>query len=115
MPGEKVPVMAAIYAENDRRAEHTRNQLTCASVLCINVMGAPGAGKTSAILALIQNLPHWHHYVVEGDIESDLDTRTLQNLGVATLQINTHGACHLDSLQVESALENLEWNAPVCF
>lgn len=109
---DKVRVMAAIYDDNDRLAAVTSARLKQSGVLSINVMGAPGVGKTSSIISLTRALPDWNHYVVEGDIESDIDTQTLRNLGVETLQINTHGACHLDSCQIAKALADFEFKGP---
>jgi len=112
VPADKVQVMAAIYAENDRLAQATQDRLTRSGILSVNVMGAPGVGKTSTIIALTEHLPDWHHYVVEGDIESDIDTQTLRQLGVKTLQINTHGACHLESHQIDRALAEFDFRGP---
>ncbi len=109
---DKVRVMAAIYDDNDRLAAATSARLKQAGILSLNVMGAPGVGKTSSIIALTRELSDWNHYVVEGDIESDIDTQTLRNLGVKTLQINTHGACHLDSHQIARALADFEFQGP---
>lgn len=109
---ESVTVMAAIYDVNDRIARQTNQLLQSAGLLTLNVMGAPGAGKTSSIIAMIRELPDWQHYVLEGDIESDLDTQTLRKLGVATLQINTHGACHLDATLVARSVADFNLAGP---
>ena len=109
---DSVAVMAAIYDENDRIAIQTNHKLSAAGILTVNVMGSPGAGKTSSIIALIRELGDWHNYVLEGDIESDIDTQTLRQLGVDTLQINTHGACHLDSQLVASAIKDFDLAGP---
>lgn len=109
---DKIRVMAAIYAEDERLAARTSQTLKARSILGLNIMGAPGVGKTTSIIALTRALPELKHYVVEGDIESDLDTRTLQNLGVETLQINTHGACHLDAHQIAHAIEDFACSGP---
>jgi hydrogenase nickel incorporation protein HypB len=101
---QEVPVIINIQAENDRQAEDLKRQLHDRGIFTINVMGAPGAGKTSVISGLIQALLPERSYVLEGDIESDLDTRKLRAAGVVTLQINTHGACHLDAPVVAGAL-----------
>lgn len=109
---DKIRVMAAVYAADERLAAATSQTLKARSILGLNIMGAPGVGKTSSIIALTRSLPELKHYVVEGDIESDLDTRTLQNLGVETLQINTHGACHLDAHQIAHAIEDFAVAGP---
>jgi hydrogenase nickel incorporation protein HypB len=69
-------------------------------------MGAPGAGKTSSLIQIIKSLSITP-YVIEGDIEADFDTKTLISLGVKTLQINTGGACHLDSPLIGEAVTEL--------
>ena len=97
MSAQEIPVIINIQAENDRQAETLKQQLHNRGIWTINVMGAPGAGKTSVISGLIQALLPDRSYVLEGDIESDLDTQKLRAAGVETLQINTHGACHLDA------------------
>lgn len=107
-----VPVMAAIYEVSDRIAADTNKSLSAAGILTVNVMGAPGAGKTSVLKNLIQAMPERKPYVLEGDIESDIDTLAMQKLGVATHQINTHGACHLDAQVIADAVRSLPLNSP---
>ena len=70
-------------------------------------MGAPGAGKTTTITALAKRLNH-PVTVIEGDIESDIDTQALNAIGVPTVQINTHGACHLDSPSIADAISSID-------
>lgn len=107
-----VPVMAAIYEVSDRIAADTNKRLSAAGILTVNVMGAPGAGKTSVLKNLIKAMPERKPYVLEGDIESDIDTLAMQKLGVATYQINTHGACHLDAQVVADAVGALPLDSP---
>lgn len=108
----KIDVMESILDHNDRLAEETNNTLNKAGIFAINVMGAPGAGKTSSIISIIKELNDIRAYVVEGDIESDIDTRTLTSLGIDTIQINTHGACHLDAPTISSALKEFNVSQP---
>ena len=103
---EKIRVMQSIYDRNDAVSEEIRRDLTARGIFAVNVMGAPGAGKTSVVIGLIERMDV-KSYVVEGDIESDLDTRNLRQRGVETVQINTHGACHLDAPTVRDALAGL--------
>ncbi len=108
----KLEVKEAILDSNDKIAEDTKSQLSASGVFAINVMGAPGAGKTSSIIAIIKSLNSIKSYVVEGDIESDIDTKTLKALGIDTIQINTHGACHLDAPTISKTLERFQRNEP---
>ncbi len=103
----KIEVMEHIHDENERIALETNRKLSEAGILCVNVMGAPGAGKTSSIIQVIRGLKHMTPFVIEGDIESDLDTQTLTRLGIQTLQINTGGACHLDAPLIRDAVSRL--------
>ncbi len=105
MSQQEISVMVNIQDENDRQADNLKQRLHARGIWTINVMGAPGAGKTSVISGLVQALSPEKSYVLEGDIESDLDTQKLLAAGVETVQINTHGACHLDAPVVASALD----------
>lgn len=104
---KKIEVMEAIHDENERIALETNQKLTGGGVFCVNVMGAPGAGKTSSVINIIKGLKALTPFVIEGDIESDLDTRTLNGMGIRTVQINTGGACHLDAPLIRDALDKL--------
>jgi len=70
----------------------------------VNILGAPGVGKTSSLHRIITalDLPA---YVIEGDVESDIDTLKLKALGIQAVQINTGGACHLDAPIVANAYD----------
>lgn len=107
METREVVIKQDIYQENDQIARMTNRQLKEKGIFALNVMGSPGTGKTSSIIQIIKNLPGEKCYVLEGDIESDLDTQTLKKLGVDAFQINTKGACHLDALSVSSALTHM--------
>lgn len=104
----KVEVMQSIYDKNDSIAKEINEDLTRRRIFTVNVMGAPGSGKTSCIRNIIKRLPG-AYYVVEGDIESDLDTAYLKRMGIAAVQINTHGACHLDAPILKDSLKELQF------
>jgi hydrogenase nickel incorporation protein HypB len=106
----KINVMEGIHDENDHIASHINEDLTERGIFAVNVMGGPGIGKTTVLKGLIANLKAAKPYVIEGDIESDLDARALRALGVRTFQINTFGACHLDAPLVHNAVRNLDFD-----
>ncbi len=108
----KLSVMENIHEENDHIASHIQEDLTAEGTYAVNVMGAPGVGKTTTLKRLIERLEGIKPYVIEGDIESDLDTKDLTELGIATHQINTHGACHLDAPMIVHALGEMERREP---
>jgi hydrogenase nickel incorporation protein HypB len=73
-------------------------------------MGAPGAGKTTALKNIIKHLDGLAAYVIEGDIESDIDTVELRKNGIKAYQINTFGACHLDAPMVYNMTGSIEFD-----
>jgi hydrogenase nickel incorporation protein HypB len=99
--------MEEVLEENGRQAAETRRKFDARGIFAINVMGAPGAGKTTCIIQIIQNLKDKNVSVIEGDIESNIDTVKLEALGISTQQINTQGACHLDAPVIAKASESL--------
>ena len=105
---KKVDVMEDIYARNDQIAGDIQKDLTARGLFAVNVMGAPGTGKTSCLIRIIERLDGVKVYVVEGDIQSDIDTQKLTALGIESVQINTGGACHLDSPVIKNALDKLD-------
>ena len=92
----KKEVLLDINGRNDHIAQHVKEHLEERHIFAVNIMGAPGAGKTISLENLIRALPV-KSYVIEGDIESDIDTERLKKQGISAAQINTFGACHLDA------------------
>ncbi|MGF7142464.1 hydrogenase nickel incorporation protein HypB [Anaerotaenia torta] len=112
---KEIEIMQSVYDKNDEVAARINRELTGRGIYAINVMGAPGAGKTTSLIQVIKRLGDLTPYVIEGDIEADFDTRTLQGLGVKAIQINTGGACHLDSPLIGDAVEELQLGSGVLF
>lgn len=112
MSKKEISIMENIQAENDRIAKSIQQSLRSRGVYGVNVIGAPGAGKTSSLVRIIQGLPRTRCSVIEGDIQSDIDTDRLNALGIEAVQIHTGGACHLDGLLVERTLDRLSLDQP---
>ena len=108
----KEDVMVNIHDRNDHVAGHVKEYLEERGIFAVNVMGAPGAGKTTTLENLIRRLP-CKSYVVEGDIESDIDTERLRKQDIRASQINTFGACHLDAPLMHNAVHTMEFTEPV--
>jgi hydrogenase nickel incorporation protein HypB len=107
----KADVMVDIHARNNHIAEHVHEHLAEHKIFAVNIMGAPGAGKTTTLENLLKHLDV-PGYVIEGDIESDIDTERLRRQNIAATQINTFGACHLDAPLVHNAIHALPFDKP---
>lgn len=71
----------------------------------MNVMGSPGAGKTSLIVKLIEKLSGRYKIgVIEGDIAGKIDAEKIDKLGIPVVQLNTEGACHIEAMSIKNIL-----------
>jgi hydrogenase nickel incorporation protein HypB len=105
---EKIKVIKKIFAANEKIAEENAAVLEENQVFTVNIMGSPGSGKTSLIENTTLNLKDKLKIaVIEGDIQGSLDAERLNRLNVEVVQINTGGACHLNSSMIQSALSSL--------
>ena len=72
----------------------------------INVMGSPGAGKTSMIVSLINRLRETYRIgVIEGDIAGQVDADTIHAMGIPVVQLDTDGACHIEAMSIQHLLK----------
>jgi hydrogenase nickel incorporation protein HypB len=104
----KVRVVEGVLDANDTIARANRADFDAAGVVVINLMSAPGAGKTSLLESAVHDLDGIRVGVLEGDVQGSLDADRLATLHVPVTQINTDpsfgGECHLDANMVRSAL-----------
>lgn len=105
----RIEVKQNILADNSRAADANRERLAGNGVCLVNLMAAPGAGKTSTIIKAIESLRgDISMAVIEGDIASEIDALTIESMDVPAIQINTGGACHLTATMVSQALDHLD-------
>ena len=101
-------VKERILADNDRAAEQTRQLLRSRGLTLVNLMGSPGAGKTSTLLRLIGLLGRDYRIgVMEADVDSDVDARAVAEAGARVIQLHTGGLCHMDADMTARGLEAL--------
>jgi hydrogenase nickel incorporation protein HypB len=104
----ELPIIENILSANDLVAQANQALLDKHSVVAVNVMASPGAGKTSLILRSIEALRgRLRVGVVEGDVAGRVDADRVAETGTPVVQINTGGGCHLDAPQVQSALQQM--------
>ncbi len=94
---------------NDSVANETSRLLSEKGVFCINIMGSPGAGKTTFIELVSRQINPKQIAVIQGDLESDVDKKRLEKLGIDSHQINTHTGCHLNAEMVKLAVDSMEF------
>lgn len=104
-----ITLSKSVFEDNDRRAALLRQELRERGVLLVNVMSSPGAGKTTALIALIGQLKDRYGIgVMEADIDSDVDAvRVAERTGCRAVQLHTGGMCHLDADMTRQGLREL--------
>ena len=103
-----IEVKQSVFEDNNRDAEELRNQLKAEKTFLLNLMSSPGSGKTTTLLALAKELEGKVRFgVMEADIDSVVDARTMLDAGVKAIQIHTGGMCHLDADMTRQGLREL--------
>lgn len=102
---DRVSVQTNVLKANQELAAENRRLFESEGTVVINLMSAPGAGKTSLLEATIRELRgRYQLAVIEGDLQTDLDSQRIRALGVRSHQITTGTVCHLDARMVAHAL-----------
>jgi hydrogenase nickel incorporation protein HypB len=97
-----------ITADNDAAAQEVRQYLKDHGVVLINLMASPGAGKTTTLVRTINALKdEFRIGVMEADMDSDVDARTISELGVRVIQLHTGGSCHMDADMTMRGLQEM--------
>lgn len=111
----EVILMKEMLEANDRLAEENRAYFSSRHILAVNLMGSPGAGKTTLISAIAQELKDIPIGVIEGDIASSIDAESLEKQGIHSSQINTCGECHLDSHVIRVGADQIDMKDGIIF
>ena len=108
-----IELKESILEDNDRDAEVLRGELRTKGIFLINLMSAPGSGKTSTLLALapyFKDRIKWA--VMEADIDSDVDAHAIAAAGIPSIQLHTGGMCHLDADMTRQGVREIEDTDP---
>ena len=108
----EIKVNTGILSANEQTALENRQLFEKYHVLTVNIMGSPGAGKTTVLEKAIDILADLVKLaVIEGDIYTSKDAERIEKHGVPVKQINTGGACHLDAKMVSKVLGEFDFGA----
>ncbi|MBO5401624.1 MAG: hydrogenase nickel incorporation protein HypB [Clostridia bacterium] len=103
-----IEVKQSVFQNNDEDANRLRESLKQSKTFLLNLMSSPGSGKTSVLLAVSKYLKDKVKMaVMEADIDSAVDTATMLEAGVPSIQIHTGGMCHLDADMTRQGLKEL--------
>lgn len=103
-----IDVKESVFEDNNQDAGLLREQLKKEKTFLLNVMASPGAGKTSLLKRIAEDLKGMLSFaVMEADIDSVEDARAMQDIGVDAIQIHTGGMCHLDADMTRQGLAEL--------
>ena len=105
-----IEIKKSVFEDNDRAADILRGQLKKKGVYLLNLMSAPGSGKTTTLIQTINLLKSKLRIaVMEADIDSDVDAiKIKEGTGVDSIQLHTGGMCHLDAEMTQQGLDGLE-------
>ena len=106
-----IEVKQSVFASNDKEAQKVREDLKKKGVFLLNLMSSPGSGKTTTLTKTIAALKdEFNIGVMEADIDSDVDAKTISETGAKAIQLHTGGMCHLDADMTRQGLTALDTN-----
>lgn len=104
-----IPMETDIMHANQEVADENREFFMANGVFVVNLMSAPGAGKTSVLEKTLADLKDRYEFgVIEGDLVTSLDADRIAALGIPSYQITTGTVCHLDARMVHNAFHNFD-------
>ena len=103
-----ISIKKNIHEDNKKVANETREQLRSNQAFMINVMSSPGSGKTTMLVRTIEAMKAKYRIgVLEADVDSDVDAKSVMEAGAKAIQMHTGGLCHLDATMTRSGLDEL--------
>ena len=104
-----IEIKKSVFADNEKDADALRQELKGKGVFLLNLMSAPGSGKTTTLIQTINRIKDKIYVaVMEADIDSDVDAVKIKEAtGVPSIQLHTGGMCHLDAEMTRQGLDNV--------
>lgn len=104
---ERIYIGRHVLQGNKDMAKENSERLRQHGILTLNLLSSPGAGKTTLLERVIDTIKGQYDIaVIEGDVATTLDSERIAAHGIHAVQINTHGACHLDARMIAQALDH---------
>jgi hydrogenase nickel incorporation protein HypB len=102
----EIKVVRQILEWNENCHEELKKTFDENKVLMVNIMGSPGAGKTTFILKLIESLREKDLKVgvIEADLAGQIDAEKMAEIGIPVVQLNTEGACHIEAMSIKNII-----------
>lgn len=108
----EIKVLHQVMEWNEDVSAAVRETLRAHKVCLVNVMGSPGAGKTSLITEMIRRLRgSFSIGVIEGDITGQIDAEKIAALQIPAVQLNTDGTCHIEAMSIQHILPQFDLDA----
>jgi len=107
-PPRRIDLHANLLQRNAQQALHNRIHFQQHQLLAVNLLSAPGSGKTAFLEQLASMWPQQPIGVIVGDLATDNDAQRLEKAGARAVQIRTGDRCHLDAALVANALAQLD-------
>ncbi len=103
-----IEIKKSVFEDNDKEAQKLREDLKSRGIFLLNLMSSPGSGKTTTLKQTVGKLKDKYSIgVMEADIDSDVDAKTIADCGVHAIQLHTGGMCHLDAGMTKQGLDEL--------
>ena len=103
-----IEVKQSVFEDNNKDANKLRQECKDKGVFLLNVMSSPGAGKTTTLSRTLERLKDTMRIgIMEADIDSDVDAKTISEYGVRTIQLHIGGMCHLDADMTRQGLHEM--------
>ena len=107
-PRRRLELHQPLLSRNNSQAARNRDHFRRHGLRTINLLSAPGSGKTALLEQLARHWPRPPIGVIVGDLATDNDARRLQLAGARAVQIRTGDVCHLDAALVDQAFSQLD-------
>ena len=107
-PIQRITLQQGLLDRNDAQANRNRAHFEAQGLQVVNLLSAPGSGKTALLEQLAGRWPRPPIGVIVGDLATDNDSQRLLKAGARAVQIRTGSLCHLDADLVHQALHQLD-------